>query len=140
MRRARLGIVMPEIRQARPQDYDSIVAVTNEWWGRDVAPGLPRLFLDHFWSTSLCAERAHDRRLVGFLVGFHSPSQPTEAYIHYVGVDPAERRSGIARCMYDQFANRAVSDERKSLRAITSAGNQQSIDFHRRMGFQVTGR
>ncbi len=44
-------------------------------------PGLPRFFLDHFWATSLCAEDA-ESKIVDFLVGFHSPSEPTEAYIH----------------------------------------------------------
>jgi len=59
----------------------TIVEVASRWWGRDVLPGLPRFFLDHFWATSLCAEDA-ESKIVDFLVGFHSPSEPTEAYIH----------------------------------------------------------
>ena len=43
------------IRVARPGDYDSIVAVVDHWWERPVCPSLPRLFLDHFWSTSRIA-------------------------------------------------------------------------------------
>ena len=41
-----------------PSDYDQIINVVDEWWGRDVGSGLPRLFLDHFWATSLIAEEA----------------------------------------------------------------------------------
>jgi hypothetical protein len=47
------------VRVARPEDYDSIVAVVDEWWGRSVSPSLPRLFLDYFWSTSRVGEDEH---------------------------------------------------------------------------------
>jgi ribosomal protein S18 acetylase RimI-like enzyme len=127
-----------EIRQAKPQDYDAMVAVASEWWGRDMVPGLPRLFLDHFWATSLFAEDP-EHQITGFLVGFHSPSEPTEAYIHYVAVHPAERRSGLARRMYSGFFDHAIAEGRTVVRAITSPSNEQSIEFHRHMGFTVTG-
>ena len=126
-----------EIRQATPEDYDAIVAVVCDWWGRDMVPGLPRLFLDHFWQTSLYAEDAA-REIKGFLIGFHSPSQLAEAYIHYVAVHPADRRSGLARRMYNGFFDHAVAEGRTVVRAITSPSNEQSIGFHRRMGFTVT--
>jgi hypothetical protein len=54
------------IRKATPADYDAIVTVVNDWWGRDVLAGLPRLFLDHFYTTSLIAE--HDGEMTGFLI------------------------------------------------------------------------
>ena len=41
-----------DVRVASPNDYDQIVAVIDDWWGRPVAAGLPRLSLDHFWNTS----------------------------------------------------------------------------------------
>src|SRR6185369_13159513 len=66
------------IRPARAADYDPIAAVVDDWWGRPVLPGLPRLFLEHFHRTSLVAEE--DGALVGFLVGLLSPSRPDEAY------------------------------------------------------------
>lgn len=132
------GVTTPAIRPAKPQDYDAIIAVANEWWGRDMVPGLPRLFLDHFWETSLYAEDS-EGRIAGFLIGFHSPSQRTEAYIHYVAVHPDERRSGLARRMYVEFFDRAAVAGRSVVRAITSPSNEQSVEFHRRMGFTVTG-
>ena len=83
-----------EIRTASPSDYERIVAVVDDWWGgRNMRPLLPRLFLDHFADTSLVVE--DDGRLEAFLVGFLSPARPDEAYIHFVGVRPGCRRSGL---------------------------------------------
>ena len=125
------------VRQALPADYDAIVSVVDEWWGRPIAGVLPRLYLDHFHRTSLVAER--DRELCGFLIGFHSPSVPDEAYIHFVGVAPAARGTGLARRLYEAFFTAAVRDGRLRLHAITSPVNAASIAFHRAMGFDVIG-
>jgi ribosomal protein S18 acetylase RimI-like enzyme len=125
------------IREARPTDYDAIIGVASDWWGRDVSPGLPRLFLDHFWATSLVAEQSGE--LVAFLVAFQSPSEALEAYIHYVAVRPAYRRSGLARQLYETFFERASANGCVTVRAITSPANELSILFHRGMGFTVTG-
>jgi hypothetical protein len=84
------------VRGARPEDYDRIVALIDRWWGRPVSSSLPRLFLDHFWSTSRIAEDGQG--LAGFLVAFVSPSQPLLAYVHFVGVRgparPPQKRPG----------------------------------------------
>ena len=125
-----------QIRSAVAADYDRIASVVNDWWGRDVLSGLPRLFLNHFHTTSLVAE--DNGTMIGFLVGFVSPSEPDEAYIHYVAVDPARRKDGVARHLYDQFVERARRQGCKVARAITSPTNEPSIAFHRRMGFEAS--
>lgn len=125
-----------QIRAARPDDYDAIVRVVDKWWGRPVATAIPRLFLDHFFTTSAVAES--NGQLVGFLVGFMSPSSPTDAYIHFVGVHPTLRGKGLARELYERFFDAARADGRTSVHAITAARNRQSIAFHRRMGFDVS--
>ena len=124
------------VRGARPADFDTIIAVVDDWWGRVISPGLPRLFLDHFFGTSLIAE--HDGELAGFLIGFLSPSKPQDAYIHFVGVTPAWRRTGLARSLYEQFFDRARDDGRTVVKAITSPQNGTSIAFHRAMGFSAS--
>lgn len=124
------------IRQARPEDYDAIAAVLDAWWGREIVGSLPRLFLDHFHRTSLVAENGAG--LSGFLIGFVSPSEPEEAYIHFVGVDPSARKSGLARTLYQRFFEIARRNDRRVVKAITSPVNLVSQDFHRRMGFAVS--
>ena len=125
------------VRTARASDYDAIAAVADAWWGRPIVGVLPRLFLDHFHGTSLVAEQDGD--LAGFLVGFLSPSRPGEAYIHFVGVAPHLRRTGLAGDLYAAFFALAGRHGRTVVSAVTSPVNTGSIAFHRRMGFAVAG-
>lgn len=126
------------LRTLTPSDYDPIVSVVNDWWGRPIAGSLPRLFFDHFFASSLVASTP-DLPLAGFLVGILSPSAPTQAYIHFVGVAPTARSAGIGRSLYNAFFDLARTDGRAAVSCITAPTNSASIAFHRRMGFTVTG-
>jgi ribosomal protein S18 acetylase RimI-like enzyme len=95
------------------------------------------MFLDHFHRTSLVAE-GHDG-LTGFLVGIISPSEPDQAYIHFVGVSPQARNDGVARTLYEQFFQIARRHGRTVVKAVTSPVNEASIAFHRHLGFTVSG-
>ena len=124
-----------EIRTAAPSDYERIVAVVDDWWGgRNMSPLLPRLFLDHFAGTSLVIE--DDGGLEAFLVGFLSATRPEEAYIHFVGVRPGCRRSGLARALYERFFELARAEGRSAVRCVTSPVNEGSVAFHRKLGFE----
>ncbi|GIF43453.1 acetyltransferase (GNAT) family protein [Actinoplanes xinjiangensis] len=133
-----IGVMDWELTTARPADYDRIVAVVDDWWGRPVAGSLPRLFLDCFHRTSLVA-RGADGALAGFLIGLFSPSEPGRAYIHFVGVAPAARGCGLGRHLYERFFALARQAGRVRVGAITAPVNTASIAFHRSMGFTVTG-
>jgi predicted GNAT superfamily acetyltransferase len=124
------------LRTATAADYDPIIAVVDDWWGRPIRHALPRVFLDHFHATSTIAEA--DGALAGFLVGFLSPSEPDQAYIHFVGVSPDRRGDGLARVLYERFFALAAADGRHVVHAITAAVNAPSIAFHTAMGFTVT--
>ena len=128
---------MIQLRTAEAADYDRIIAVVDDWWGRPLRHLLPRMFLDHFHATSLVAEAGES--LAGFCVGFMSPSVPDAAYIHFVGVDPRLRGRGLARVLYSRFFGLATADGRRVVRAITSPANRGSIAFHTALGFTVTG-
>ena len=126
---------MPTVRQAEPADYPRVIGVVDDWWGgRRMAPMLPKLFFVHFRDTSFVAEE--DGRIVGFLCGFRSQTFADEAYIHFVGVDPAARGGGIARTLYELFF--AAIAPRTVVRAVTSPANERSIGFHRALGFDVS--
>jgi ribosomal protein S18 acetylase RimI-like enzyme len=135
----RSGGVNPEdirLRTATAADYDQIIAVVDDWWGRPIRHALPRVFVDHFHATSAIAES--DGELGGFLIGFLSPSQPDAAYIHFVGVHPSLRGNGLARSLYERFFALARANARQRVSAITAPQNARSIAFHTAMGFTVT--
>ena len=122
------------IRHAEPADYVSVIAVVDAWWGgRRMAAMLPKLFFVHFRDTSFVAE--DDGTLAGFLCGFRSQTYDEEAYIHFVGVAPEQRGSGLARALYERFF--AAVAPRHTIRAVTSPVNEGSIAFHRALGFEV---
>jgi predicted GNAT superfamily acetyltransferase len=125
-----------DIRQIRPSDYWSVISVIDDWWGgRSMADKLPRLFFEHFTDTSFAAER--DGELAGFLIGFVSQSRPGEAYIHFVGVRPDQRGSGLGRELYERFFAATRARGCGLVRSITSPVNRGSVRFHRQMGFSI---
>jgi GNAT superfamily N-acetyltransferase len=127
---------MVGIRVARPDDYDRIITVVDEWWGRPVSSSLPRLFLDLFWTTSRVAD--DDQGLAGVLVALMSPAQPQVGYLHFVGIRPDRRRTGLARTLYEGFASYAQGQGCQDLRAITAPDNRDSIRFHEHLGFTAS--
>jgi ribosomal protein S18 acetylase RimI-like enzyme len=101
-----------------------------------MAPMLPQLFFVHFEGTSFVAE-AEDGRLAGFLVGFLSQTDETDAYVHFVGVAPDRRGSGLGRELYERFFEAAREAGRSTVRCVTSPSNESSVSFHRALGFDV---
>jgi len=97
---------------------------------------LPRLFFTHFRDTSFVAER--DGELAGFLVGFLSQSEPEAAYVHFVGVSPHERGSGLGRELYERFFAAARSHGRRTVSCVTSPRNEGSLAFHQAIGFAAS--
>jgi ribosomal protein S18 acetylase RimI-like enzyme len=125
------------IRHAQPSDYGRVIGRVNAWWGgRDMAPMLPKLFFVHFEGTSFVVD-AEDGQLAGFLIGFLSQTDPDEAYIHFVGVDPERRGEGIGRALYERFFAEARSHGRTVVRCVTSPVNEASVAFHEALGFEV---
>ena len=93
-------------RPATRADLDRVRAVQPEWWGgRDLTALLQGLFLENFASTSLIVED-DDGSLAGFLIGFPSQDDPSAAYVHFIGVAPAHRGTGLGRALHDAFAER----------------------------------
>jgi predicted GNAT superfamily acetyltransferase len=126
------------LRGARLEDHARIIAVVDDWWGgRRMAALLPSLFLEHFAGTSLVAE--DDGELAGFLVGFDSPDHPGEAYVHFVGVSPTQRGTGLGRTLHDTFADAARTRGIATVRCVTSTQNTASVAFHTSIGFVVDG-
>jgi ribosomal protein S18 acetylase RimI-like enzyme len=123
------------MRGLREEDFADISSRVDEWWGRPVRGSLLRLFFEHFRPMSHVAE--HDGGIVGFIVGFHSQSDPSVAYAHFIAVRPEGRRSGIGRALYDRFFDDARQRGCTAVEAITAPINTRSVAFHKELGFSV---
>ena len=124
------------LRHAEPDDHARVAAVVDDWWGgREMAAMLPRLFFVHFRDTTFVAE--DDGMLAGFLCGFRSQTYAEEAYVHFVGVDPTFRGSGVGRLLYERFFD-AIAP-RSVVRCVTSPVNRASVAFHTALGFEIEG-
>jgi GNAT superfamily N-acetyltransferase len=126
----------PTFRRPTEADYPTVIGTIDEWWGgRKMRAILPRLWFQHFTGMSWVAEDA-EGRIIGFLVGFHSPDQPEIAYIHMIGTDPNRRRHGLAAALYERFYDDARAVGARRVKAITWPGNRVSVGFHTAMGFR----
>jgi ribosomal protein S18 acetylase RimI-like enzyme len=123
-----------DLRHAEPADYGLVNEVIDRWWGgREMAAMLPKLFFVHFRDTSFVAEA--NGELAGFLCGFRSQTFPDEAYVHFVGVDPERRGSGLGRTLYERFFEAVAPCT--IVRAVTAPLNERSVAFHQALGFEV---
>ncbi|MEJ2727819.1 MAG: GNAT family N-acetyltransferase [Deltaproteobacteria bacterium] len=124
------------VRKAGPADHESVIAALQNWWGgRDLTAMLPKLFLNHFNDTSFVIEK--EAEMIGFLIGFISPSLRNEAYVHFMGVHPNFRKKGIGTLLYERFFEICRKHDRNIIRACTSPVNRGSVEFHKRIGFQL---
>jgi ribosomal protein S18 acetylase RimI-like enzyme len=125
-----------KIRNVKDEDFLRISKNLNTWWGgRDMVDMLPRLFIHHFKNTSFLLE--DNEEIIGFVIGFVSPSNPEQAYIHFVGVNPKSRKKNIGRTLYEHFFQSVKEKGCKEVRCVTSPVNNISINFHTKMGFSM---
>jgi predicted GNAT superfamily acetyltransferase len=123
-------------RSINESDYKEIISVVDNWWGgRHMADMLPRLFFKHFQDTSFAVEE--NDKVIGFLIGFISQSYSNEAYIHFIGINPSYRKTGIAKQLYEMFFNTAKKRGCITVHCVTSPINKGSIAFHQKMGFKI---
>ena len=100
-----------------------------------MADMLPRLFFKHFKETSFIAEEKE--QILGFLVGFKSQTYLEQAYIHFVGIHPEHRGTGIGKSLYSKFFDTVKEKRCTTVHLVTSPANQSSIVFHTKMGFEM---
>jgi ribosomal protein S18 acetylase RimI-like enzyme len=125
-----------EIRNVTPDDYNQIITIMPSWWdGRDLTSALLKIFFIHFQNSSFLATEGN--KMIGFLIGFISQSNKYEAYIHLLGVDPNYRKKGVARSLYQEFYNVCKASSISYVTSCTSPINIDSIEFHRKMGFEI---
>jgi GNAT superfamily N-acetyltransferase len=102
-------------RPLQKADLDHIVSVIDRWWGGP---------------TSALAHPIYFYEL-GQL------ARVVEYEGHMVGIHPDFRRRGVARLLYSSFENDCRKAGAKSMKAITTMGNEGSVRFHEAVGWSV---
>lgn len=123
-----------ETRPLTKADYDQIVRVIDRWWGGPTSALAHPMFFYELGRLARVVE--DDGLLVGFLFGFICPDSAV-GYVHLVGIHPEYRRRGVARMLYTAFADDCARDGCRSLKAITTNGNEGSVSFHQALGWNV---
>src|SRR5215212_2268868 len=100
-----------------------------------MAAMLPKLFFVHFRESSFVA--IEEGRICGFIVGFRSQSNPEQAYVHFVGVDPESRGSGLGRRLYERFFDAVRAMGCSEVQCVTSPTNRRSVAFHQSIDFEI---
>ncbi|MFJ7778604.1 GNAT family N-acetyltransferase [Streptomyces yangpuensis] len=134
-------------RHPAEDDHPRVLAVLDAWWGglkgaagsTERALLLPRLYFQHFTTTSFLVEHDDGGGVAAFLVGFLSQTERDTAYVHFVGVDPALHGQGLGRALYRAFFGLARSYGCRHVHCITSPENTASQAFHTRLGFTASG-
>ncbi len=88
------------------------------------------LWSEYFVDTTVVAVDDDDH-VIGFVMGFNPPREPTTAFVWQVGVDAAHRRRGIAGALLDQLVERTGADR---LEATVTPSNTASKTLFTRFG------
>jgi GNAT superfamily N-acetyltransferase len=107
------------IRHIEQDDCGAILEVASEWWGSSHSSDMfTKWYIQHFKDTCLLAEE--NGKMIGFVIGFLSQSNPDEAYIRIVMVDPAFHGKGVGQALYEKFFERVAVSGRSTIRCVTA--------------------
>src|SRR6188768_1225035 len=126
-----------EILFCTKTDYDQILSDIVDFWGSDRTLGIHHpMFIYEFGNTAYVIK--DDERVVAYLFGFFSQTEAV-GYIHLIGVRKSYQGKGLGKLLYDNFEATARRYGCGKLKAMTTAGNQASILFHKKIGMKSLG-
>jgi GNAT superfamily N-acetyltransferase len=115
-------------------DYDYIVREIDQWWGGPTSALAHPLFFYELGEHAKVVEA--DGIVVGFLFGFIAPTALI-GYVHLVGIHPEYRRKHVGSMLYKGFEDSCRAAGCKTMKAITTLGNDGSVRFHEALGWAV---
>lgn len=118
-------------------DFLQILKNIENFWGSDRTLSVHHpMFVFEFGNSAFVIKE--DEAIIAYLFGFLSQTSPT-AYVHLIGVHRDYQQKGFGTRLYDHFIQFAKSNGCKKIKAITSTGNTQSINFHKKLGMALIG-
>lgn len=128
-----------EIRNIKEADFLACVNIVRESWSEfKERESIYHLFAKYFSNTCFVCE--HDGKVVAFLLGFLSQVDEITAYIHLVSTDVHFQRKGFAATLYRHFFDMARNEGRKKVCLIVNPDNIPSLEFHKKLGFQISNK
>lgn len=125
------------LRTITTRDYAAILGALETFWdGRDVRALHHPMFVHEFGDCSFVAAGERDEP-AGYLLGCLATARPL-GYVHALAVHPAHRRRGLARQLYDAFAQHARARGATELKAVTTPANAGSIALHEALAMTPT--
>jgi GNAT superfamily N-acetyltransferase len=126
-----------EILRCTKKDFDQILNDIIDFWGSDRTLGIHHpMFVYEFGNTAFVIK--DDEKVIAYLFGFFSQTEQT-GYIHLIGVRKSYQGKGLGKLLYDNFEMVTKQHGCSKLKAITTAGNQASILFHKKIGMKLLG-
>jgi GNAT superfamily N-acetyltransferase len=128
-----------KLARIQKSDFDQILLELEEFWGdrHEYIQSLHHpIFFHEFGDTGFVLR--DDARVVAYLLGFVLKEKGL-AYIHLIGVRQNSRKQGAASKLYEHFYELAAAQDCNKVKAITTAKNQASIEFHKALGFELQG-
>jgi len=123
------------VRNAREEDFLAIAELAHECPPMVTERNsIYHIFTRFFSTTSFIAEDGDE--IVGFLLGFISQDNPSEAYIHLLCVSPSLRGTGIAGRLLERFAGTVKGMGAREIYLITKPSNSRAIRFYLKNGFK----
>jgi len=124
------------IRNAQEDDFVNCFHISRRAWPEfKERESIYHLFCKFFNNTCFVIER--DGQIQGFVFGFLSQVEKTQAYIHLVAVDPSSQRQGLANHLYARFFETVSGLGARQVRLIVNPDNAPSLAFHEKLGFQA---
>ncbi len=127
-------------RHPRADDHARVLAVLDDWWGKcggEAGSASARCCCRDCSSSTSPTRASSSNAPTGGSSPFSSASDPGTAYIHFVGVDPNLRRTGLGATLYGKFFRQVTARGADTVKCVTSPGNTNSVAFHTGLGFRV---
>ncbi|MCK6600722.1 MAG: GNAT family N-acetyltransferase [Bacteroidetes bacterium] len=125
------------ISKCTKSDFDQILTQLTDFWGSDRTAAFHHpVFLYEFGSTAWVLKEGE--LVLAYLFGFFSGETAT-GYIHLVAVRKEWQKKGLGRHLVEEFAAAARLAGCTRMKAITTPGNLDSIQFHLAMGMRMSG-
>lgn len=125
------------IEHCSNEGYLAILENIEAFWGSDRTLSFHHpMFVNEFGDTAFVIK--NNQEIIAYLFGFLSQTEKT-GYVHLVGVKQGFQNKGYGSLLYKHFVQILKTKGCTQLKAITTATNQKSINFHLKIGMRMLG-